>query len=84
MSEPENNKRLSPAKVKYLTSGTDKITRENIARCCASCNSSKGTKDLFDWLESNYCKKKNINKNTVAPIVKNALNTKTQLTSRSR
>ncbi|MBN2061686.1 MAG: hypothetical protein JW882_14845 [Deltaproteobacteria bacterium] len=30
MSEPESNKRLSPAKVKYLTSGTDKIGGRNL------------------------------------------------------
>ena len=28
------------------------ITRENIVRCCASCNSSKGNKLLSIWLES--------------------------------
>jgi len=49
------------------------ITRENIARCCAPCNSSKGTKDLKEWLKSDYCKKKNINKDTVADVVKKAL-----------
>jgi hypothetical protein len=32
------------------------ITRENIARCCAACNSSKGTKKLAEWLQSSYCK----------------------------
>ena len=50
------------------------ITRENIARCCVACNSSKGTKKLSDWINSNYCKKKGINKNTVADVIKKALN----------
>lgn len=49
------------------------IARENIARCCFSCNSSKGTKKLADWLESDYCKKHGITKDTVADVVKNAL-----------
>lgn len=49
------------------------VTRENIALCCFSCNSSKGTKKLSAWLKSNYCKKKNINFETVADVVKNAL-----------
>ncbi len=49
------------------------VTRDNIAQCCAPCNSSKGTKLLFDWIESNYCKTRGINKNTVAPVVKKAL-----------
>lgn len=48
-------------------------TRENIARCCFACNSSKGTKKLSDWLKSKYCKKRGINKDTVAEIVKQAL-----------
>jgi hypothetical protein len=49
------------------------VTRENIARCCASCNSSKGTKDLVDWLQSNYCKTHGITADTVAEVVKQAL-----------
>ncbi len=49
------------------------ITRENIALCCCSCNASKGQKELSIWLESKYCKEKNINKDTVALIIKEAL-----------
>lgn len=49
------------------------VNRENIARCCFSCNSSKGTKKLSDWLESSYCKKRGITRDTVAKIVKRAL-----------
>ncbi len=49
------------------------VTRENIARCCAPCNSSKGTKVLMEWIQSAYCKERGINKNTVAKIVKKAL-----------
>lgn len=49
------------------------VNRDNIARCCSSCNSSKGTKQLADWLESDYCKKRGIGKDTVADVVKRAL-----------
>jgi hypothetical protein len=49
------------------------ITRENIALCCASCNSSKGTKRLSDWLDSDYCRKRGITRDTVAEVVKRAL-----------
>ena len=49
------------------------LTRENIARCCASCNSSKGTKKLAHWIESNYCKRREIRRDTVADVVKQAL-----------
>jgi hypothetical protein len=51
------------------------VTSENIARCCAACNSSKGTKDLVDWLRSKYCKTHGITEDTVADVVKEALNT---------
>jgi hypothetical protein len=49
------------------------VNRENIARCCVSCNSSKGTKTLSDWLGSAYCKTRGISKDTVAEVVKQAL-----------
>ena len=49
------------------------VTIENIARCCASCNSSKGTKNLADWMESNYCSTNGITGDTVAEVVKEAL-----------
>jgi hypothetical protein len=38
-----------------------------------SCNASKGAKELAEWLESSYCKKRGISKHTVAEIVKQAL-----------
>jgi hypothetical protein len=49
------------------------VTRENIALCCASCNSSKGVKPLALWIESRYCRERGITKATVAAIVKAAL-----------
>ena len=49
------------------------ITRENIALCCRSCNSSKGVKLLSIWLDSAYCKRRGINRDTVAVVVRNAL-----------
>ena len=49
------------------------ITRENIARCCAPCNSSKGQKALTDWLRSAYCVARGITADTVAEVVKRAL-----------
>jgi hypothetical protein len=55
------------------------VTRKNIARCCAACNSSKGTKRLFDWIQSTYCKKRGINKETVAEVVREALRVQAKL-----
>lgn len=46
------------------------ICPENIARCCRSCNSSKGTKSLSQWLTSSYCVSRNIKIETVADIVR--------------
>lgn len=46
---------------------------ENITLCCGSCNASKGSKRLEDWLESKYCLNKSISIETVAPIVKRYL-----------
>jgi len=49
------------------------VTRENIALCCRSCNSSKGAKLLAMWLGSAYCKRRGITGDSVADIVKRAL-----------
>jgi len=46
---------------------------DNISLCCISCNASKGTKLLSDWLQSNYCKRNNITEQTVAQVVKDAI-----------
>jgi len=49
------------------------ITTENIALCCCGCNASKGQKKLSVWLASDYCKKREITPNSVAPIIKQAI-----------
>ena len=55
------------------------ITRENITLCCISCNSSKGSKLLSEWLESPYCTKRGITANSVAPVIRLALELNTAL-----
>lgn len=65
--------RKTMATWEHIINDTRIVTRENIARCCVSCNSSKGTKLLADWMRSDYCKKKGINQHSVADIVKKAL-----------
>lgn len=47
---------------------------DNIVLCCASCNSSKGSKLLEDWLAGKYCSTKGITKENVAQAVKEYLN----------
>jgi hypothetical protein len=49
------------------------ITIENIALCCCGCNASKGQKQLSIWLQSKYCKDKNITPENVAQVIKNAI-----------
>jgi len=49
------------------------ITLENIALCCCGCNASKGAKKLSEWLQTKYCKERSINRDTVAPIIKKAI-----------
>lgn len=49
------------------------VTLENIARCCMSCNASKGTKDLAAWIVSRYCVSRGITAATVAPVIRAAL-----------
>ena len=65
--------RKAVATWEHIINDASIVNRENIARCCFACNSSKGTKKVSDWMKSNYCKKRGINKNTVAEIVKQAL-----------
>ncbi|MFH2034962.1 MAG: HNH endonuclease [Candidatus Zixiibacteriota bacterium] len=74
-SVPRGSSRKKVATWEHIINDASIVTRENIALCCAACNSSKGTKLLSDWINSGYCKKKGINKNTVAPIIKKALKT---------
>ena len=65
--------RKSIATWEHIVNDATIVTLENIARCCFSCNSSKGTRMLSDWLKSDYCKKRGITKDTVAEVVKRAL-----------
>lgn len=73
---PSSGPRTSVATWKHIINDACIITPENIARCCVPCNSSKGTKTLTDWIQSSYCKKRGINKDTVAEVVKETLRTR--------
>jgi len=70
---PSGSYRKSVATWEHIINDERIINRENIARCCVSCNSSKGTKKLKDWIQSSYCRKRGINQDTVAEVVKEAL-----------
>jgi len=65
--------RKSIATWEHIVNDASIVNRDNIARCCFSCNSSKGIKKLPDWLESAYCRRRGITKDTVAEVVRRAL-----------
>lgn len=70
---PLGSPRKAMATWEHIINDASIVTPENIVRCCAACNSSKGTKALSDWMRSDYCKKNSINKHTVALIVRKTL-----------
>jgi hypothetical protein len=72
---PPRGPRRAVATWEHIINDASIITRENIARCCVACNSSKGKKHLSVWMQSSYCKKRGINEDTVAQVVKEALET---------
>ncbi|MFW1746115.1 HNH endonuclease [Acinetobacter guillouiae] len=51
-------------------------TLENIALCCVGCNASKGNKRLREWFYSENSKKRGVTYETIAEVVKVALNIK--------
>ena len=62
----------------HIINDASLVSRENIALCCISCNASKGTKTLAEWLNTRYCKARGISFNSVAPVAKAALATAIQ------
>ncbi len=70
---PPRGPRKAVATWEHIINDASIITRENIARCCVACNSSKGAKKLSEWIHSSYCKSRGITKDTVAEVVKEAL-----------
>ena len=70
---PTNETRRYRPSWEHIINDARILTRENIARCCISCNASKGTKELADWLESKYCTTRGITAKSVAEVVKMAL-----------
>jgi len=72
-SVPRRSPRSHAATREHIINDETIITKENIARCCSSCNSSKGTKDFSVWINSKYCRDRGITEESVAEIVKIAL-----------
>ena len=43
---------------------------ETVVICCWSCNSSRGNKKIEVWFETEYCRSRNINEETVTVTVR--------------
>lgn len=71
-SQPMSSRGTKPS-WEHIVNDAKIITRDNIVKCCISCNASKGAKDLTVWLQSNYCKRKGITEHSVSKVVQNAL-----------
>jgi hypothetical protein len=69
----KNNSRKSKPSWEHIVNDIRINGTDNIALCCMSCNASKGSKLLEDWLSSDYCKKKEITTDSVAEVIKLAL-----------
>ena len=72
------NSNTDKATWEHIANDAQNISESNIARCCFSCNASKGRKGIYDWLESDYCKKKGIDRRNVANVVKEYLDSHTK------
>lgn len=51
----ENNSRKNKESWEHIINDIRINGSDNIAVCCMSCNASKGSRLLQDWLESDYC-----------------------------
>lgn len=70
---PPREPRSAVATWEHIINDARLVSHANIARCCVTCNSSKGAKPLVEWLESDYCKRRGIGADTVADVVRQAL-----------
>ena len=64
------------ATIEHLNNDGPFEKKFNVAICCRSWNSSKGTKKLLAWFETDYCQKKKINDKTVLKPVKDYMRLK--------
>jgi hypothetical protein len=71
--DPSNKSGKSKPTWEHIVNDARIVSRANIARCCLSCNASKGTDDLGVWFKNEYCKRRGISRQTVAEVVKRAL-----------
>lgn len=68
------NERAKKKSWEHIINDARITTLENIALCCVGCNASKGSKDLETWFYSENSRKRGITTETIAEVVKLALN----------
>ena len=71
--KPLCSSRKTRATWEHIVNDAQIVTLRHIARCCASCNASKGAKPLSVWLDSAYCQSRGITKELVAEVVRRHL-----------
>jgi 5-methylcytosine-specific restriction endonuclease McrA len=54
MKRPSRAKRASEATIEHFNNDGPLRKKYNLAICCRSCNSSKGTRKLLAWFETPY------------------------------
>ncbi len=77
------NERAKKKSWEHIINDINIRTLENISLCCVGCNASKGNKLLKDWLHSENARKRGINNETIADVIKIALQNKTERVSTS-
>jgi hypothetical protein len=60
----------SGATIEHFNNDGPLKKKYNVAICCRSCNSSKGTMSISAWFQMPYCREKKINEETVSKPVK--------------
>lgn len=70
---PAKISKKTAASWEHIINDAKIITRENIALCCCGCNASKGQKQLSLWLQTHYCQERGITSDSVASIIKQAI-----------
>lgn len=73
---PQVNRGSCPS-WEHIVNDARLISAQNIARCCIACNASKGAKPLRAWLQSVYCRRKGIDEQSVAEVVRRLLESST-------
>ena len=71
--KPKSGSLKTVATWEHVINDLSDVSVANIVRCCWSCNSSKGDRDIRDWLNGRYCADKSITAATVSPTVKAVL-----------